>query len=432
MANYFLPSHPVIRTLVPSPNQLLLREAWPGTETKPGLPLPTEDSSTFELNPTQQTQPEYTAYDLGYPQVHGGPPRPYPGINQFIDHQQQPQRRRRPQHPTSGPGSYAPIHETRIRPPPRPPLLERIREKLRPEEETNYPERNTFPERSYDVLEAILFCIHDAQLFLAIALGLSFYLGTNCSMSQYHLDIAMNLSLIGCISFLLAFTLVRNYWVSPISSFIRIGCFVAVLVFLLLTSITQLNSGLVPEYEPPTARNDSLILLDAACFSNKTYQNELDQISESQRAIVGTTGRSPPLLSYYRLLWAIAIASGVSGSIRIYQFLFYTTNGPARKSRTTDNEEGIGFQSILLMIWWGVAWAACAVIYGATVHHVFKIRSWISGSGWVQPDEFASNPENDGRSFGQIAAIVATGSIVIAAFDRWKPKWWKTWLDDEE
>ncbi|KAJ3542352.1 hypothetical protein NM208_g4144 [Fusarium decemcellulare] len=404
-------NHPVVRTFVPSPSQLLPREDWPGTRTP--APPPTATSSSLELinNPQHSTHPRPPgpySYGHGYSTSQVAP---VPSTGTHGPPQARPQRRRkRPPHGQP----YRIMNETSD---PRPPHYPEptVWEKIRPEE-TNYPTRNSFPERSYDVLEAILFCVHDSQLLLAIALGLSFYLGTNCSTSQYHLDIAMNLS-------------IRMY---QFSAGICITCFGAVLYFIALTTTNQLNAGLSPEYEPPSSRNDSLILLDAVCFLNKTYSSDLNSTIGNQIGLVGRLGEDIPIMSYHKLIWVVGIASLVSALFRLGQFFRYGTDGPARKTRTLDSDERFGFWSVILLIWWSATWLGCFVVYIATVRHVLSIREWVSNSGWIEPDDFSSNPENDVRSFGQIAAIVASGSIAIAAFDRWKPGWWKTWYDDED
>ncbi|KAF4461641.1 hypothetical protein FALBO_11554 [Fusarium albosuccineum] len=417
-------NHPVVRTFVPSPNQLLPRKDWPGTRTTAQPSTATSSSVELINNPqhfTHPSPPGHLDYDHRYPTYQGAPG---PSIGTHGPPQPRPQRRpRRP--PYRQP--YQIINETSD---PRPPDNTRpsLRKSIRPKE-TNYHTRNSFPERSYDVLEAILFCIHDSQLLLAIALGLSFHLGTNCSTSQYHLDIAMNLSIIGCISFLLAFTLVRNYWAAPIASAIRIACFGAVLYFIALTTTNQLNAGLSPEYQPPSSRNDSLILLEAVCFLNKTYSNDLNRTIGDQTGLVGRLGEDIPFMSYHKSIWVVGIASLVSALFRLGQFFRYGTDGPARKTRSPGSVKSIDFWSCVLVFWWFVTWSGCLWVYIWTVHHVLSIREWVSNSGWIESDDFSSNPENDIRSFGQIAAIVASGSIAIAAFDRWKPGWWKTWSD---
>ncbi|KAI8711129.1 hypothetical protein NCS52_01488300 [Fusarium sp. LHS14.1] len=137
-------------------------------------------------------------------------------------------------------------------------------------------------------------------------------------------------------------------------------------------------------------------------------------------------------MSYHKLIWVIGIASLVSVLFRLGQFIRYGTDWPTRKIRSWDSDERIGFWSYILLTWWSATWLGCFMVYLFTVLHVFNIREWVSNSGWIEPDDFLSNPENDVRSFGQIAAVVASGSIAIAAFDRWKPGWWKTWYDAEE
>ncbi|KAF4947621.1 hypothetical protein FSARC_13923 [Fusarium sarcochroum] len=432
----FTYNHPVVRTLVPSPNQLLPRKDWPGTQASV-LPSKATSSSVQLINdPVYSTHPgppEPSGYDPGY-STYQAPPGPNTGRQTAHRPRQSGRRKRR--HPPHD-ASYVDIETSG----PRPTYHQQLRrstkewiiEKIGPERTVNYAKLNSFPERSYEVLEAMLFCIHDSQLLLAIALALSFHLGTNCSTSQYHLDIAMNLSIIGCVSFLLAFTLVRNYWASPVASGIRIGCFGVVMSFIRQTIEKQSGMNLLPEYEPPFSRNDSLILLDAVCFLNMTYSSDLNGTIGNQTGLVGTVGKAFPTMSYHNFSKAIIAASLCSSVFRLYQLVLYRTSGPARKIRTLDGDETSGYWSagFLSLLWFGV-WLVCCWIHIATALHVFRIREWVSNSGWIQPDDFSSNPENDVRSFGQIAAIVASGSIVLAAFDRWKPGWWRSWYDEDD
>lgn len=63
--------------------------------------------------------------------------------------------------------------------------------------------------------------IPDAQILLSLAVSLNFIVRSKCTLSLYHLRIALNLILIGCTNFVLAYTIVRNYWRAPIAGFVR-------------------------------------------------------------------------------------------------------------------------------------------------------------------------------------------------------------------
>jgi len=291
----------------------------------------------------------------------------------------------------------------------------------------DYKERNQPSEKLYDILEAILFSIPDSQILLAVALIFSFTLGDKCSFSQYHLDIAVNLSLIGCTNFVLAFTLVRNYWEAPLAAVVRILLFTAVLAFLGLVFQQQWSVGITPEQLPPTSRRDSLVLLRADCFLNITYANEFANLTANESDIIGSVhpDRNPFSTlegSTYVILVAMSVLSLI---VRVYQLVKFRTNGPPRKKRdpySDDENTSPTLTSWLYFVWWGLTWLACVVLYGFMAYYIFNLRAWVAQSGWIQPDSLSSNPENYVQSFGQMSAMFTIGTTFLVGLDRWRPK----------
>lgn len=223
------------------------------------------------------------------------------------------------------------------------------------EDVEDHTKRETVSERYYDVLEAILYSIPDAQILLAIALVLSYSVRYGCLMSQYHWSVAFNLCIIGCTNFLLAFTLVRNYWKSPLAGLTRIFLFLAVLVFLSIQVKLETDANKMPERVPPSSRNDSLILLNAKCFTDKNIPGPLtNNTDEAKLDIVGGYEHANEPL--YQCV-VLGVLFGVSFLVRGYQFFYYRTNGPRREQRRPgDIGEEFSMRSCLAFIWWGGTW----------------------------------------------------------------------------
>lgn len=301
----------------------------------------------------------------------------------------------------------------------------------------DFSDRNTLSETRYDMLEAIMLCIPDSQLLIALALGLSFASRSKCTTSQYHMNVVVWLSLIACTNFLLAFTLVRNFWRSKPAGIIRICCFTGVLVFLMFVFIWQRRTGWTTESWPPDERKDSLILFNAICFMQEQSLHNFTHLSDNQYSKVGKlVSTSQPfseldLLSYL----IICIIFVITLIIRVYQFFKFRTNGPPRGSHTDDETKGLRSlpaKTWLIMAWWLVSWLCCGIIYIVAARRIFHLRSWIADSEWMESDEFSSNPENDVRGFGQVTPLVATGAIILAAMDTMKPRYVTCKIVEEE
>ncbi|KAM0440014.1 hypothetical protein ACHAPT_001116 [Fusarium lateritium] len=426
----FLRRRPLLRDLVPSPNQIPVE---PPSDSEPLIHHTTSSTTLESSNPGYeqvplQDHPEHSQNERGSASTY------------YDDHPERHERRaqRTPQsrsrhHWTrpqaKGTTYYRPITQRNVEHAVAEQFTTRKRNTitLKLSQIQDFSDRNTLSETRYDMLEAIMLCIPDSQLLIALALGLSFASRSKCTTSQYHMSIVVWLSLIACTNFCLAFTLVRNFWRSKPAGIIRLICFTGVLVFLMFVFIWQRRTGWTTESWPPDERKDSLILFNAICFMQEQHLRNFTHLSETQYKTVGKlVSTSQPfseldLLSYL----IICIISVITLIIRVYQFSRFRTNGPPREPHTKDDNKGLRSLPVktwLLMTWWLASWLSCGIIYIVATRRIFHLRSWIADSGWMESDEFSSNPENDVRGFGQVTPLVATGAIILAAMDTMRPR----------
>jgi hypothetical protein len=273
----------------------------------------------------------------------------------------------------------------------------------------------SFPEQVYECLEAALFSIPDSQVLLAIALAGTFLAEGRCTLTQYHVDVAVNLILLACINYGLAFIFVRNYWETH-AAFLRIPLFSIVLGFLGWLFHLQQSAGLSPERLPPSSRMNSMILLDAECFLNATSASALGNLTTQDYEIVGFSDRR--VASYTTLenicFVLVVVMAGINMIIRL--------SHPKGLSRVPDNpkEGGSTLISWLFFVWWGLTWVASAGFYIVSTWYIFVLRQWVAQSGWIQLDQDGRNPEDRLQDFGQLSAIVATAGVLVAGADQIK------------
>ncbi|UPK91230.1 hypothetical protein LCI18_002165 [Fusarium solani-melongenae] len=440
----FLRRRPVLRNLVPSPNQIPVE-------------LPTDSQPLIHHANSSETLASNTGYEQVPLQDH---PEHSPGhthsargsaATYYDDHPERPEHRaqrtahaRSPRHHWRGSRPkgtiyYRPITQRNVEQAVAKPSATKKRSTIMISlsQLQDFSDRNTLSETRYDMLEAIMLCIPDSQILIALALGLSFASRSKCTTSQYHMNVVVWLSLIACTNFLLAFTLVRNFWRSKPAGIIRICCFTGVLIFLMFVFIWQRRTGWTTESWPPDERKDSLILFNAICFMQEQSLQNFTHLSDNQYSKVGKlVSTSQPfseldLLSYL----IICIIFVITLIIRVYQFFKFRTNGPPRGSHTDDETKGLRSlpaKTWLIMAWWLVSWLCCGIIYIVATRRIFHLRSWIAGSEWMESDEFSSNPENDVRGFGQVTPLVATGAIILAAMDTMKPRYVTCKIVEEE
>jgi hypothetical protein len=273
----------------------------------------------------------------------------------------------------------------------------------------------SFPEQVYDCLEAALFSVPDSQVLLAIALAGTFLAEGRCTLTQYHVDVAVNLILLACINYGLAFIFVRNYWETG-AAFLRIPLFSIVLGFLGWLFHLQQSVGLSPERLPPSSRVNSMILLDAECFLNATSASALGNLTTQEYDIVGFPDRSVVSYATPENICFVLVVAILSINMVIRLIL---RKGLSRVPLNPENR-GPTLTLWLLFVWWILTWVASAGLYVISTRYIFNLRQWAAQSGWIQLDQDGRNPEDRIQDFGQLSAIVATAGVLVAGADRIK------------
>lgn len=138
--------------------------------------------------------------------------------------------------------------------------------------------------------QAFLLATSDSQTLLALAYGVNFLSAGKCDLSAYHFTIAVKIGLIICSNFVMSNFIIRKFWNVPLSAFLR---YVSILLLIAslgwMTSYQNRRSN--PEWQPPSTRSSSAILLPASCFLDadldifKKIDNgtKLDNISHPMR-----------------------------------------------------------------------------------------------------------------------------------------------------
>ena len=147
--------------------------------------------------------------------------------------------------------------------------------------------------------------IPDAQILLSFAVSLYYWIRSRCTMSQYYLKVALNLSLIGCTNFGPAFAIVREYWRAPLSAFLRISCFGTIFGLAFLTLMWQ--HGKQPEQEPSKSRSYSMMLLNANCFVNETLTEVVKNSTKNAVDIVGSLVTDITWVSNTHRAWVLIL-----------------------------------------------------------------------------------------------------------------------------
>lgn len=288
--------HPFFRTIIPTPTPLPSErgQIWQPVQDDPD-PAPSDDesypsqddfgsSATIATEPLLQDNHFMTQQTGYYPLQHIQPQRPTPQSNQH--HYPQPQQHRPQRSASRGRRPQAPQWSGRKQPPPKPQKRAPVRPRTM-DPTVRYQKSVVRSERWYDILEAMLMSIPDAQILLSLAVSLNFAVRRKCTLSLYHLRIALNLILIGCTNFVLAYTIVRNHWRAPIAGVVRIAYLITALYFLGRVLLQQVMVGEQPEQEPPKTMNYSMILLSADCFLNKTLIKTVENSTADAVGIIG-------------------------------------------------------------------------------------------------------------------------------------------------
>lgn len=244
----------------------------------------------------------------------------------------------------------------------------------------------------------------DGQTFLTIAYGVAFLKSGKCDLSAYHLAIAINITLITCANFALSNLMIRRYWAHPLSALIRYGSISIVVVALgWLTNYER--SGEYPEWQPPSTRNSSAILLPASCFMDPDHQ--VFNISDTRLDTIG----HPIKIAWGFVIWIlITILLGI-GAVK--NLLGPCVNWHIREKNQQNYSR---IWSSAIAVYKGLILALCLTVHVYSWVHIIQLKNWVRKSGWIDSEQ-NGNPEDTWDSIGQITPIFALATHFFTLSD---------------
>lgn len=109
-------------------------------------------------------------------------------------------------------------------------------------------------------------------------------------------------------------TFVSEYWKAPFTGLLRFIAMVVIFIFLGLALNHQRTRIKNPEYTPPDCRNDSVILLPAACFLDSQFKDLYSNISTSVREMIGYPMKPDQFWEFP--LWIVTLIELAAGLLR--------------------------------------------------------------------------------------------------------------------
>lgn len=143
-----------------------------------------------------------------------------------------------------------------------------------------------YSEKVHDLVDDLVLSSADAQLILIIAFGASFYSISQCSVLLYHYYVAFHIVLVGLVTSVLAFVLVRSPYKSYFSSLARIVLFgISIATLLQTKDVRMLEDNDVAAMQghlPTETQKDSLIILPAYCILERSV-NPFFNLTDDQK-----------------------------------------------------------------------------------------------------------------------------------------------------
>lgn len=292
-------------------------------------------------------------------------------------------------------------------------------------------EKTTASDRVYDMLEATLLSISDSQTLLALALTINFGWISKCSISWYHFTVGLYSSLVALASSLLSFVFVRTYFASLLAGATRMLVSVALGAMLGFGFSLEIERGLTPTQLIPdwSTVNSSAIFLPAGCVLDKALHDNLTRsLDDIHFQNIGGKWLSwwkYPILIFWSL---IAVQFGFCLLFHLFRKMRTnkdyekvpgapSSSAPGRPARRTARRKLWSNFRLFLLSFTGFT-CAVTLVLGWVV--ILQLRHFVDSSVWLHRDGAGTNPENDVRGLGQLAAIVTMGAILIAMFDKYR------------
>lgn len=257
-----------------------------------------------------------------------------------------------------------------------------------------------------------LFGVADFSLIFGFAYILTFLLSSKCTLSVYHYYIVLDTTLIALSTILLATQLAhRSYWRSW-ATVIRFVFTMALLILLGILMFYQATMPYFPEWMPEDthARNDSAILLPASCFLDPDLSQRDNPFSDGPGAVTNEEhlqrlgGTEKPRLMAEFILYILIFLSAIC----TYTNTFLHACCGRRRERIKGR---LPMKSSFSVGFWFLVSAPCLVADVVCAYHIFKLRSWVHASGWM--DVEPHNPEENISELSQLLPILGMLALVL-------------------
>lgn len=254
----------------------------------------------------------------------------------------------------------------------------------------------------------VAFAVTDSSLVLGWGYLVSFLMSSKCSLSHYHYYIVLDVILVFLSSVIVSTALVdHHYWESSLR-FLRLGGSIGLLVVLALLLIYQTKLKLSPEwFVPRGGRTDSSMLLPAACFLDPDLLKWENPMSQDLTALEDPYGRSK--------LGKTTVIAPELVLVCVLGILFILIHS-LTYSHFKDRNKG-GHSSGLLLALRILILVENMLVGGMCFYHIFRLRSWIYSSGWM--DALSVAAEGNFYDLGQLLPILSMATLASAAWEEW-------------
>ena len=157
------------------------------------------------------------------------------------------------------------------------------------------------------------------------------------------------------------------------------------------------------ERMPEDNRRDSAIFLKAACFLEPSFQNNtFALLKEPERTHIGLQENNSRAAE-----WILGLTLG-GFTLLVFAFRILTSINHSIENRIK--------RTRIYPLFCASIWLLSLIVFCYSATTVSGLRSWVFKSGWLQLEE-KSSPENSIPGFGQTAALVLVGAILINALE---------------
>jgi hypothetical protein len=260
---------------------------------------------------------------------------------------------------------------------------------------------------------ALSFAVSDAQSLFSIALMWNWGLKGQCIVSAYHFRVMTDILILSNLNFLLGIMFIHKYFAKmKFAGVLRLSMSVGIYAFLTyMINFQARDFKHAPEIAPPDDRNDSVVLLPAACFLDRNLFTALKR----EQTLYPSIGKPSNFNDTFEF-WGWVVISGIIIYIGLEKLSHFLCFGRAHTGKS---------RSKLWSKYW--SFTRFAMLAGASNFFVLMIwnierwHSWVDTSGWIQR-EGGKNLEATVDGIGQIAPLTAVFGLLIVLMEAAQPE----------